>query len=105
MKKLKDRLAVKLIRLLARAQGWVHWAAFGRDIWVSTDGTPHRYEELKNDHLTNIVRLLERRGETETNTYKRLYQEYEFRGLHKRKKHRERKRRGYTPVDHHKDRS
>ena len=75
LRELKDKLAVKAIRLLARAQGWIHCAAFGENVWVATDGTPYRYHELKDHHLRNIIRLLERRGETNTNTFRRLFAE------------------------------
>lgn len=75
MQTIKDRLAVKTIRLLARAQSWVQWVAFGEAIWVSTDGTPWRYGDLKDDHLRNILKLLKRRGEDNTDVYERLSSE------------------------------
>jgi len=71
---IKDLLAVKLIRLLARAQAWVHRVAFGEPIWVSTDGTPYRYSELGDDHLRNILKMLCRRGD-QGEVYKLLYAE------------------------------
>ncbi len=75
MKKIRDRLAVKVIRLLARAQAWVHWAAFGEPIWVSTDGTTYRYHELGDRHLNNILKLLKRHREDGSQQYKRLSDE------------------------------
>lgn len=74
-----DRLALKLIRLLARAQAWVHWAAFNEPIWVSTDGTVYRYYELDDRHLSNIIKLLERSGEGHTTVYRRLRDEWKRR--------------------------
>jgi hypothetical protein len=86
MKTVKDLLAVKTIRLLARAQSWVQWVAFGEAIWVSTDGTPHRYGDLKDSHLHNILNLMRRRGEEGTDVYKRLRAEQESRPMPKRNK-------------------
>jgi hypothetical protein len=75
----KDRIAVMVIRWLARLQAWVHWIAFKEPIWVSTDGIPHRYGDLTDRHLRNILKLLKRNGEDDTPVYKRLSEEEDSR--------------------------
>lgn len=72
---MKDRIAVVVIRWLARMQAWVHWFAFREPVWVSTDGTPHRYGDLTDRHLRNILKLMERKGEDDSAVYDRLTDE------------------------------
>jgi len=76
---MKDRMAIWVIRWLARMQAWVHWLAFREPIWVSTDGTPWRYGELTDEHLRNILKLLKRRGNTENPVFARLSDEQQNR--------------------------
>ena len=76
---MRDRIAIWVIRWLAHLQSWVHWLAFREPIWVSTDGTPWRYGDLKDEHLRNILKMLRRRGNDDTEVYERLSDEQENR--------------------------
>lgn len=76
----KQQVLVICARVLARAQAWCLSAAGdGEPVWVDTQGRVSTYSQLGDRHLRNIISLLEREEDTESEVYQNLKKEWEKR--------------------------